>query len=114
MSTDRLNASVEASSIIRRASVEGDFAAILRKGDPERGALVIVVRSRGRHFTVLERQLGVDGRYEWGQSGPSDDESGTELTAFLEKKARFDPDMWLIELDVAHPERFVAETTQTS
>ena len=30
---------------------------------------------------------------------------------FLAKRARFDTDFWAIELDIAAPERFIAETT---
>ena len=30
---------------------------------------------------------------------------------FLAKRTRFDPDLWAIELDIADPERFIAETT---
>ncbi|MFL6730111.1 MAG: DUF1491 family protein, partial [Sphingomicrobium sp.] len=34
-----------------------------------------------------------------------------EVAAFLAKRLRFDPDLWAIELDIADPERFIAETT---
>ena len=34
-----------------------------------------------------------------------------ELRAFLAKRMRFDPDLWIVELDIADPERFIAETT---
>lgn len=108
----RLSASVEATSIIRRTQASGDFAAILHKGDADRGALVIVVRSRGTFAACLERVLDLDGTYRWGTSGPSDDEGG-KVAQFLARKVEFDPDLWVIELDVAHPERFIAETTST-
>lgn len=111
MADARLAASVEASSLVRRVQAEGDFAAILRKGDPERGSLLIVVRTRGRYVTVLERNLSLDGRYGWGRSGPSESVPEQELAEFLQKRTRFDEDLWVIELDIAHPERFIAETT---
>jgi hypothetical protein len=106
----RLSASVEATSIIRRAEACGDFAALLHKGDADRGALVIVVRSRGAFNACLERVLDLNGDYQWTASGPSDDEDG-KVAQFLARKVEFDPDLWVIELDVAHPERFIAETT---
>lgn len=108
----RLSASVEATSIVRRAQAAGDFAAILHKGDAERGALVIVISSRGRFAACLERILDLDGAYRWTKSGPSDDDAG-KVAQFLARKVEFDPDLWVIELDVAHPERFIAETTST-
>ena len=33
------------------------------------------------------------------------------LDEFLRKRARFDEDSWVVELDIADPERFIAETT---
>ncbi len=111
MSPGRLSASVEATSLIRRAEAAGDFAALLRKGDPDRGAILIVVRSRGDHVACLERTLAPDGRYRWAAVGPGRSEDREELAEFLKKRVEFDQDLWVIELDIAQPERFIAETT---
>jgi hypothetical protein len=111
MSAGRLSASVEATGLIRRTEAAGDFAAILRKGDPDRGALLIVVRSRGNHVACLERRLAPGGRYQWARTGPQDSETEVEIAEFLKKRISFDQDLWLIELDIAQPEQFIAETT---
>lgn len=111
MSLDRLPAKLEAASIVRRAEAEGNFATILRKGDPERGALLLVIGSRGRHVACLERVLSAKGSYEWRVAGPKESASSAELADFLSARARFDDDLWAIELDIAEPERFIAETT---
>ena len=108
--TARLSASVEATSLVRRAEASGDFAAILHKGDPDRGAIIIVVRRRGDFVACLERSLSSDGSYRWGETGPTDDSEG-KVARFLARRMGFDPDLWAIELDIAHPERFIAETT---
>ena len=108
----RLPASLEAGSVVRRAEAEGDFAAILRKGDPDRGALLLMVTSRGEHHACLERVLSVaSGDYRWQPVGPAKGAGSDEISDFLAKRTRFDDDLWLIELDIARPERFIAETT---
>jgi len=107
----RLNAAVEAAALIRRAEADGGFGAVLRKGDPERGSLLIVVRGRGRFVACLERNVGAGGRYGWTAAGPADSDSEPLLAEFLARRVRFDEDLWLIELDIAQPERFIAETT---
>ena len=111
MRESRLYTSVEATSLIRRAEAAGDFGTVLHKGDAERGALLIVVRSKGRYVACLERALAPDGAYRWARSGPDESDSPETLAEFLNGRTRFDPDSWLIELDVAQPERFIAETT---
>ena len=108
---DRLTSEVEAGSIIRRAEVNGDFATVMRKGDPERGALLLIVASRGRHVVCLERVLTLEGGYRWQKAGPPESADSRSVAEFLAKRARFDEDFWAIELDVALPERFIAETT---
>lgn len=112
MSDERLNAAVEATALLRRAQATGDHGAILRKGDRDRGSLLLVVASRGEHIACLQRQLELSsGKYTWNHVGPKRPASSTELLAFLDLQARFDADSWQIELDVAQPERFIAETT---
>ena len=111
MTDDRLSASVEAAGLIRRAQSEGGFAAILHKGDADRGALLLVVRGRGEYVACLERALDPAGRYAWATTGPNRDEHPEKLGEYLERRVRFDGDNWIIELDIAHPERFIAETT---
>jgi hypothetical protein len=84
---------------------------VLRKGDPDRGSLLLLVGSRGRHTACLERVLSLDGAYRWQAVGPAESASSTEIADFLARRARFDEDLWAIELDIAEPERFIAETT---
>jgi hypothetical protein len=33
---------------------------------------------------------------------------------FVRRRARFDEDLWAIELDIAEPERFIAETIHST
>ena len=105
--SDRLPAHVEVASIMRRAEAEGGFATLLRKGDPDRGAVTLVLQKRGEFCGILERELGPNFAYDWVFKP-----AGSESTAdFIARRERFDTDFWLIELDIAEPERFIAETT---
>ena len=83
----------------------------MRRGDSERGALLIFVSSRGAHFACLERVLNLDGCYQWQRTGPPESASSMEIADFLARRARFDEDLWAVELDIADAERFIAETT---
>jgi hypothetical protein len=109
-----LPAHLEVAGILRRIESAGDFAAVLKKGDPDRGSILLIVSSRGGHRACLERMLTMDGSYRWQAVGPSESSSSSEIREFLEKRARFDEDSWAIELDIAEPERFIAETTSAT
>jgi hypothetical protein len=111
MSGGRLPPRLEVSAILRRAEAQGGFATVLSKGDPEGGALLLLITTRGRHMAGLERILGMSGDYEWRTVGPAESAESAEVAAFLAKRRQFDPDLWIVELDIAEAERFIAETT---
>jgi hypothetical protein len=83
----------------------------MKRGDPERGSLLLFVSSRGKHAACLERILDLDGTYRWERTGPAESAGSAEIADFLARRARFDEDSWAIELDIPDPERFIAETT---
>ena len=85
----------------------------MRKGDQERGSLLLFVSSRGVHIACLERVLNLDGSYSWREVGPGESASSAEIADFLARRARFDEDSWAVELDIAAAERFFGETMLT-
>ena len=109
--TERLPAHLEVSGLIRRAEAEGGFGTVLNRGDPDRGVLILLLSRRGQHQACLERALSPDGSYRWQQVGPSAGAAPPTLADWSQKRRRFDEDSWLIELDIADPERFIAEMT---
>ena len=107
----RLPAELEATAMLRRAEGEGGFGTIIKRGDRDRGALILLVAHRGNHLACLERTLGPGGDYGWQQVGPPTGAGAASLAEWSQKRIRFDEDLWLIELDIPDPERFIAETT---
>ena len=103
----RLATSVLAGALIRKAQGEGGFAAVLAKGDPTSGAILLILTEKGANPRILERLLQPDGTYAWAQPIENPD----EVPAFVARRRRFDPDLWLIELDIPCAERFTAEMT---
>ena len=68
---------------------------ILARGDAEAGALLVVALARGQVTGLFERSLGADG-YEVRATGPAD---LADLSAYLARRRRADPDLWIVELD---------------
>jgi hypothetical protein len=114
VSGGRLPSQVEVSGLVRRVASAGDFATVVKRGDPDRGSVLLVIASRGRHIGCFERILGPDGAYRWREAGPAESAGSVEVDEFLRQRARFDEDSWIIELDIADPERFIAETTSVT
>ena len=109
----RLQSAVMVSALKRQAEVEGGFAAVLARGDSQSGAILVILAEKGRKVRVLERTLQGDGRYAWQDIGSQAAQNEEEFQKFLDRRRKFDPDLWLIELDVASAERFAAEMNLT-
>lgn len=103
----RLASSVLVSALLRRAESDGGFATVLHSGEPNAGAVMVILRERDAKQRVIERLLQPGGTYAWRDISPQNIEN--ELEGFLKRRRRFDPDLWLIELDVASAEQFAAE-----
>lgn len=106
----RLPSSIVVGGLIRLAERDGGFGAVLSKGDPTAGSVIIIVIERGERKAVLERLLLPDGSYGWRDS-PGAGQNEEDMVKFLDRRRRFDPDLWVLELDVASAERFAAEMT---
>ena len=109
MSEARLAASVVAGALIRKAQAEGGFAAVLAKGDPTAGAILVILTEKGGNPRLLERALQPDGHYSWQVSTSQHSDNTEEVAQVIAKKRRFDPDLWVLELDIPSAERFAAE-----
>ena len=103
--SDRLPTGVLVSALIRRAHDSGGSATVLAKGDPQAGAILIITADRGQDQRLLERGIGPDGRVKLIDSTPAED-----LDAYWQRRRARDPDLWLIELDVARAQQLAAET----
>ena len=94
----RLAAGMLVSALFRRATDAGGTGMVLAKGDATAGALLIQLAERGEPGPLLERRLDLDGAYRWSPTGPDDPDQRGE---YIARRRRSDPDLWVIELDVA-------------
>lgn len=108
MSAGRLPASVLVSALIRRVQDAGGHAVLLARGDPHGGAILVLAGERGANWRFVERGLGATGEIALIASGPADPDSAT-ATAYWQRRRASDPDLWVVEVDIASPERFAAE-----
>ena len=104
----RLASGVRVSALLRLAEVEGGFGAVLAKGDATAGAIAVILAERGVRTGFFERRLAPDGSYAW-ESARQDVADDAGFAAFLERRRRADPDLWVVELDIPSAERFAAE-----
>ena len=95
-------------ALIRRAELAGAFATVLRKGDARAGAVLVKTVNRktgAAHLYAEATRAG--GEAVWMQPSDSTDEAALE--AYIARTAKFDPDIWVVEVEDADGKRFLTE-----
>ena len=95
--------------LLRRTEAAGGFATVLAKGDENSGIILVQCSDRGQPGPLLERRFGADGHYIWEAVGPSDPNDGESRANYQDRRRKSDPDLWIVELDIADAPRLVAE-----
>jgi hypothetical protein len=101
----RVTTELWVSSIVRRAFSAGGFAAIARRGAAEAGAVLVLCRDRMGRITLYAPapQTSYDEAQPQDRlfvlAMQTDDED--EIAKRIERETRFDPDLWIVELEVS-------------
>jgi hypothetical protein len=111
----RVTTELFVSALVRRAFIEGGFAAIMRKGAAEAGAVFVIARGRDgqvRLFGPAPQTSYETGKPEERRFAPLlSDRDETLVNERLEREIRFDPDVWIVELETAGPAEALLEVT---
>jgi hypothetical protein len=95
-------ASLLVPAIVRQVQAAGGFATVLAKGSDYGSALLVVTREGGR-VSAFEKVPSLSGAPDWRVAAEED----SAVSAFVDRQRRFDADLWVLELDIAQPARFV-------
>lgn len=105
----RLPAHLEVSSLLRRVQAEGGFATVLHKGERDAGTILVVLAKNGGKLRLFERMPQLDGSRAWTLTKTQDVEKQQDFEDYLARRADQDRDAWILELDIADGERFIAD-----
>jgi hypothetical protein len=104
----RLKTGLYVKAIIRRAEVEGAQAYVVRRGSEEAGALFLKIARLDGTCTVLNQARRGEGELVWAKPlGDSTDDAHAQ--AYFDKQMKFDPDIWIVEIEDRQGRAFVVE-----
>nr|WP_316653243.1 DUF1491 family protein [uncultured Gellertiella sp.] len=106
----RLTSDLVISALMRRIFADGGFAAIERKGAEGAGAIFL----RQRHRTGLETLYGPAPQSVFDTEKPErafeirvKQGDAAEIDATLTRELKFDPDLWVVEIETEDAGRYV-------
>lgn len=104
----RLPTHLEIAGLIRAVESQGGFATVLAKGERDAGTILLVTTGPGEATRLHERMPQRDGSRPFSVTRELDPDKPQEFNEYLTKRRQQDPDIWILELDIAGAERFAA------
>jgi hypothetical protein len=95
----RLRADIWASALIRRATISGAFATVVRRGHAEGGVILIKLNTLDGKACVLSPVTGREGERRWLRTTGPEPVLDADAEAYLARAYSRDPDCWVIEIE---------------
>lgn len=104
----RLKAGIFVRALIRRAEVAGASAYVVKKGSEEAGAVFLkIARLDGTSMVLMQARRGEDDLIWMKVLG--DAATDEAARTYFEKQMKFDPDLWIVEIEDREGRAFVDE-----
>ena len=98
MAEARVKAEIWVSMALRLGNASGRYGAALRKGDPDAGGVLVVLRGRDG-LSVRSQIRTAEGAGAWMRgTGPGPVDQAT-ADAYVARQVKFDPDLWVLEFE---------------
>lgn len=94
---NRVTSAFFVSALIRRANSEGAFATLTKRGAQDAGAIAIVIEDKTLLLPASQHLLPDDGERYFSIVIESGDLATINIR--LIKELKFDPDLWIINID---------------
>ncbi|MBV8976973.1 MAG: DUF1491 family protein [Alphaproteobacteria bacterium] len=105
----RLKSGIFVRALIRRAEVAGAQAYVVRKGSEEAAAIFLKLSRLDGTVTVLaQARAGEEGDLVWTRPLGEQAQEARAQT-YLDKQIKFDPDLWIVEIEDREGRAFVDE-----
>ena len=94
----RVKAGLWVSMAMRLADISGRSGVVVRKGDPDSGGILCLLR--GREGTVILSQIrDAEGRPAWLRGNGGAPAAEAEADAYVARQVQRDPDLWVLEFE---------------
>jgi hypothetical protein len=104
----QLSSDIWVYALIRRATLGGAFATVVRRGDARGGAVLVkTLDRRSGEARLWSQAVARDGEPLWMQPLSGTEEAA--MDAYIERAAARDPDLWVVEIEDADGKRFLTE-----
>ena len=94
----RLKAGIWVGMATRLSDIAGRPAVVVRKGDPDSGGIICLLRGR-EGLVVLSQVRDAEGRPAWLRATGEKPVDEQAADAYVERQVKRDPDLWVVEFE---------------
>ncbi len=98
MDEPRIKAKLWVQMALRMGDVDGRPGAVLRRGDPDAGGVLVVLRGRSG-LSVLSQVRAGGGDVAWMQGTGAGAVDQAAADAYVARQVGRDPDLWVLEFE---------------
>ena len=94
----RIKAGLWVSMALRMGNSDGRYGAVIRRGDPDAGGILVVLRN-DKAVSVLSQVRSGEGEPAWLRATGEAAVDDQTADAYIARQVKFDPDLWVIEFE---------------
>ena len=98
MSDPRVKAKLWVQMALRMGDIDGRPGAVLRRGDPDAGGVLVVLRGRDG-LCVLSQVRAGEGAVSWMRATGAAPVDQAAADSYVARQVGRDPDLWVIEFE---------------
>jgi hypothetical protein len=98
MEEPRLKAGIWVSMAVRMGNASGRYGAVLRRGDPDAGGVIVVLRGR-EGLCVLTQMRTNEGALAWMRATGAAPVDQEKADAYVARQVKYDSDLWVLEFE---------------
>jgi hypothetical protein len=103
----RLKTGLWLKALIRRCDLAAIGVAVIARGDPDSGAVLLKFNGRDAGCRVLAQARRPDGALAWICATGAAAVAESEADAYIARQRRYDPDLWAIEIETDRVEAVI-------
>lgn len=94
----RVKSEIRVMAHLRRCQGEGAYGVIVRRGDPDAGAIAVKIYAGARQARLIVQSTSLDGEQIWRDSFSSLQDEHL-IDERLAREIAMDPDLWIVEIE---------------
>lgn len=103
----RLKTGIWIKALVRRCDIAAIPVAVLARGDPDAGAILLKLNGAAAGCSVLTQARGQNGELVWMRAIGPGSVGEAEADAYIARQRGRDPDIWVVEIEDGSAERVI-------